>query len=305
MQQLEIEYPSEADEAGASPGPDIEEGSAPDFTAPEHAPDVPAWAEGPLQTSSPVKPGELPAVLPTSTVHQARLQLYQPTRRPQLCERIVTGPWGKATVRGKIGQVHADIIEAMCRHAEDHRVVPGTGHLQILVDPYKVRVSVGGGKAYSSDTLWKMMRELRETSVTLEVPAQKLKVLGGILDRVEEAGMQRFNPLTKEKRAMWRVTFDPAFAIMLRDDLKLHYDPAPLAKIDSGVVQAIARHVLTHRSSPKGGWLLDTLIELVGAGGESSVMRNRRREVRAGAAQLQALGICLQGDRVLTQDDEI
>src|SRR5690554_1146804 len=83
--------------------------------------------------------------LPTSTAHQARLQLYQPTRRPKWAERVIETPWGTATVRGKIGQVHADIVESICRHAEDHRIVAATGHLQVLVDPYKVRVSVGGG----------------------------------------------------------------------------------------------------------------------------------------------------------------
>lgn len=241
--------------------------------------------------------------IPTSTAHQARLQLYQPTRRPKLLERVIEGAWGTATVRGKIGQVHADIVEAICRHAEDHRIVAVTGHLQVLVDPYKVRVSVGGGTAYSRDTLWKMLRELRETSIILEVPAQKLKVLGGILDRVEESSATRLNPLTREARPLWRVTFDPAFALMLRNDLHLYYDPAPLAKIDSGVAQAIARHILTHRNVPTGGWLLDTLIQIVGAGHDSESIRNRRREVRNCKQQLAALGIIVQGDRVLIYDD--
>ena len=241
--------------------------------------------------------------IPTSTAHQARLQLYQPTRRPKLMERVIEGPWGTATVRGKIGQVHADIIEAICRHAEDHRILALTGHLQILVDPYKVRVSVGGGTAYSHDTLWKMLRELRETSIVLEVPAQKLKVLGGILDRVEESSATRLNPLTRVARPLWRVTFDPAFALMMRNDLHLYYDPTPLAKIDSGVAQAIARHILTHRNAPTGGWHLDTLIQVVGAGQSSESIRNRRREVRNCKNQLAALGIVVQDDRILLYDD--
>lgn len=247
-------------------------------------------------------PGLLKSI-PTSTAHQARLQLYQPTRRPKHMERVITAPWGTATVRGKIGQVHADIVEAICRNAEDHRIIPATGHLQVLVDPYKVRVSVGGGTAYSRDTLWKMLRELRETSIILDVPAQQLKVLGGILDRVEESPAKRINPLTQQARSLWRVTFDPAFAVMLREDLHLYYDPAPLAKIDSGVAQAIARHILTHRNAPTGGWQLDTLIQAVGAGNDSESIRNRRREVRNCKDQLATLGIMVQGDRVLVYDD--
>lgn len=236
--------------------------------------------------------------VPTSTAHQARLQLYQPTRRPQWMERVIATPWGTATVRGKIGQVHADIIEAICRHAEDHRTVAATGHLQILVDPYRVRVSVGGGTAYSKDTLWRMLTELREVSITLEVPSQGLKVLGGILDRVEESPATRINHLTKKPRQLWRVTLDPAFAAMLRDDLQLYYDPAPLAKIETGVAQAIARHILTHRDQPTGGWLIDNLIKAVGADGNSVTMRHRRREIRACAESLKTVGLIVEEDRI-------
>ena len=237
--------------------------------------------------------------LPTATAHQARLQLYQPTRRPTWQERVIETPWGTATVRGKIGQVHADIIEAICRHAEDHRVIPATGHMQILVDPYRVRVTVGGGKPYSRDTLWRMLTELRETSVTLEVPSRKLKILGGILDRVEESQATRLNRVTGGQRKLWRVTLDPAFAAMMRDDLQLFYDPAPLAKIETGVAQAIARHILTHREAPSGGWVIDNMIRAVGAGGDSVSMRHRRRELHASADSLKAVGIAIEDGRLV------
>lgn len=250
--------------------------------------------------------GEVFKHLPTSTAHQARLQLYQPTRRPIWMERIIETPWGTAKVRGKIGQVHADIIEAICRHAEDYRMVPVTGHMQVLVDPYKVRVTVGGGEAYSKSTLWQMLTELRECSITLEVPSSGLKVLGGILDRVEESQATRFNKLNGKQRHLWRVTFDPAFAGLLRCDLSLRYDPAPLCRIETGVAQAIARHILTHRDQPSGGWQLDKLIYLVGAGGDSVTMRNRRRDVHKSAATLLAVGIRIEGSRLMrAENDEV
>lgn len=242
--------------------------------------------------------------VPTTTAHQARLQLYQPTRRPKWQERVIETPWGRATVRGKIGQVHADIIEAICRHAEDHRIIAATGHMQILVDPYKVRVTVGGGKAYSNDTLWRMLTELRETSITLEVPSQHLKILGGILDRVEESSAQRMNRVTGKMRQLWRVTLDPAFAALLREDLQLHYDPAPLAKIETGVAQAIARHILTHRDQPVGGWLIDSLIKAVGADGDSVSMRHRRREIHASTDSLRTVGIVVDGNRIFREKTE-
>lgn len=236
--------------------------------------------------------------IPTTTAHQARLQLYQPTRRPEWQERVITTAWGSAKVRGKLGQVHADIVEAICRNAEDHRTVHATGHLQVLVDPYRVRKSVGGGTPYAKDTLWKMMTELREVSITLEIPAKNIRLIGGLLDSVVESPATRNNPLTGKPRQLWRVTFDPAFAAMLSGDLRLYYDPAPLAKIDTGVAQAIARHVLTHKDQPEGGWLVDTLINLVGAGGNSTTMRNRRRDLSKCTEALKSVGISVVGNRV-------
>lgn len=262
-----------------------------DIVVPSETPAVPAVV--PTQAVA-----EMLKQVPTSTAHQARLQLYQPTRRPQWLERVITTAWGRATVRGKIGQVHADIIEAICRYAEDHRIIPATGHMQILVDPYRVRVSVGGGKAYSKDTLWRMLTELREVSVVLEVPAQGIKILGGILDRVEESPATRVNRVNGKPRQLWRVTLDPAFAALLHEDLHMHYDPAPLAKIETGVAQAIARHILTHRDQPAGGWLIDTLIRAVGAEGGSDVMRNRRREIKSCADSLRSVGLVIEDDRI-------
>ncbi|WP_144267334.1 hypothetical protein [Comamonas thiooxydans] len=146
--------------------------------------------------------------------------------------------------------------------------------------------------------MWKMMTELREVSITLEIPSKNIRLIGGLLDRVEESPATRHNPLTGKSRQLWRVTFDPAFAAMLSGDLRLYYDPAPLAKIDTGVAQAIARHVLTHKDQPEGGWLVDTLINLVGAGGNSTTMRNRRRDLNKCTAALKEVGITVAGNRV-------
>lgn len=235
--------------------------------------------------------------LPTSTVHQSRLQLYQPTRRPVYLHREIETPWGMAKVNGKLGQVHADIIEAICRNTEDHRFIEQTGDLQVLVDPYKVRTSVGGGTAYSKDTLWRMMAELR--AVTIDLSGNDgSRYIGGILSAVEESPATRHNPLNGKTRQLWRITFQKAFVLLLRNDLHLYYNPAALAKIETGVAQAIARHILTHRDQPNGGWTLDGLIIAVGAGGDSKAMRNRRGEVRRDAHHLKTLNIVIAGDRV-------
>lgn len=245
---------------------------------------------------------ELLKKVPTTTVHQSRLQVFQPTRRPKDIERKILTAWGEAKISGKIGQVHADIIEAMCKNAKDHRVTD-TGQIQLLVDPHVVRKSVGGGKRYSGDTLWKMIQELRRTSIELSAPAQGVRVMGGIIDMVEES--IQVTSHNGEKRHLWRVTLNPAYAALLSGDLPLHYDPAPLAKINSGISQAIARHVMTHRDQPAGGWSLDKLIMAVGSGNTATELRNRRREVNQDAENLLRIGITVKDGRVFKEPESV
>ncbi len=245
---------------------------------------------------------ELLKKVPTTTVHQSRLQVFQPTRRPKDVERTILTPWGEAKISGKIGQVHADIIEAMCKNAKDHRVTD-TGQIQLLVDPYVVRKSVGGGKPYSGDTLWRMIQELRKTSIELSAPAQRIRVMGGVIDMVEES--IQVTSHNGEKRHLWRVTLSPAYAALVAGDLPLHYDPAPLAQIESGISQAVARHIMTHRDQPEGGWSLDNLIKAVGSGNTPVELRNRRREVNQDAENLLRLGITVRDGRVFKETGNV
>jgi hypothetical protein len=240
----------------------------------------------------------LGGALPTSTVHLSRLQVFQPTRRAVWQERNIETPWGRALVRGRIGQAHADVLESLCRYAEASRVVPDTSQLVLLVDPYKVRVTVGAGKAYSKTTLWRLLAELREASIMLEIPSLKIKMCGGILSSVVESTATRPNNLTKRDRSMWRVALEPSFALLMKKDLPLHYDPAPVAKLTAGIAQAVARHVFAHHESPEGGWLVDTLIQAVGAGANNAELRKRRMELKASREQLASLGIVIEDGRV-------
>lgn len=254
--------------------------------------------------SAKVSAALLGRLLPTSTAHQSRLQIFQPTRRPKWQERRIETPWGLATVRGCIGQVHADVLESLCRYAEASRVVPETGHLMLLVDPYKIRVTVGAGEAYSKTTFWRLLTELRKVSVMLDISSPQIKMLGGILSSVAGSTATRPNRLTPGRdRSMLRVTLEPSFALLMAEDHPFYYDPAPLAKLKCGIAQAVARHVLTHRESPQGGWLIDTLIQAVGAGGVNNAdLRKRRMELNARRELFAEIGIVIKDGRVTKTD---
>lgn len=236
--------------------------------------------------------------LPISTVHQSRLQIYQPTKKPRETKQTVETAWGSATVEGRIGQVHATLMESIFKHVEDKRT-SDTGSLQVLVDPYKVRTSTYGNKPGSHEQIWVMLKDLMKTLVEFDIPGQSRKDLGHILEHVTESPMERPNPLKPgESRKMWRITIAGAYMEWIGRDLALRYDPEPIARLTNGISQAVVRHAEGHKDQPPGGWYVDTLIKAVGAGKTSGAMRKRRSELKDDADGLKEIGYTIEDGRI-------
>ena len=172
--------------------------------------------------------------------------------------------------------------------------------IYIVVDPAKVRRTISPRGGYSGGGLGMLLREIMGAVVEAETP--RGRVLGHLVDEVVEAKARRRNPLAaggaSSERALMRVRIGAVAAALILADLHLHYDPQPIAALKSGTSQALARHVLTHSSEPRGGWTLDGLLVAVGITG-TQAMRDARRAVRRDAAGLAALGIGIDGDRVV------
>lgn len=239
---------------------------------------------------------------PTSTVHQSRLRVFEPTRRPRYCQRDITTPWGTASVTGKLGQGHADVLEAMCHELEDWRRTE-KGAIELLIDPYKLRKTANGGKLGSGTQVDVILFDLMQAILDIGIPKHGLRVRGHIIDEIVDSKVTKpshgFGKDRKqgEERHLSKVTLGRAFVGLVGGDLHLHYDPSPIAALQYGVSQAIARHIATHKTVPPGGWHLDTLIDAVGAG-EAGKLGNRRRELRKDAEGLRGLGILIEERRV-------
>lgn len=244
--------------------------------------------------------------LPTSTVHQSRLQLSQPTRRPKMLTRSIETPWGHGVVIGKYGQGHVDFVEAIFRNAERKRR-DDDGGIEIIVDPYKVRVTAGGGKKISWQQMQVIKIEVMQVVIDLRGNAFNKPITGHIIDQITEskikASSTRIDRIgdTSEGsgRWLWYVKLGPAFVRFIDEDLRLYYDPAPIARLNTGIAQAVARHVATHKHQPPGGWVLDELIRAVGGGGTSKSMWERRNEIKEDAKGLEVLGLIVDNNRLL------
>ncbi len=240
--------------------------------------------------------GKLRQKLPTSTVSPARIMLCQATQRPiyRTGERVTTS-WGWCKVTGRFGQRHQDIMDAFMWNAEGSREVDD-GKIELLVDPAKVRMTISDD-GYSHGRLKTLINEIMQVTVELKV-TNGLWAIGGLLDHVKESPATKPNPLTRGERNLWRVRLGSAFVQLLKNDLPLHYDPRPIARLRYGISQAISRHVLSHSLQPNGGWVLDGLIEAVAGKMSAGDQRNKRRDIRLDVQGLAGMGIVLDGERI-------
>ena len=238
-------------------------------------------------------------VVPTSTALQARVMIYQPSQRPQ--ER--KGQWmdtgfGRCRVTGRLGQRHADIVESMLYVAERRRDV-SDGGIELLVDPARLRRMLSDHQ-YSHDHILKLLTDLRAATVEIVTPELELRgdrIIGGLIDHVIPSPMTRRDPLSGGERNLWRVRLGVALVMLLERDLSLYYPLGPIARLQHGISQAVARHVLTHKHDPIGGWHLDTLIRAVcGESISSKEIINGRYRLKRDAADLRKLGIDIDAD---------
>ena len=241
-------------------------------------------------------------VAPTSTCAQARVRLYQPSQRPSVRE----GDWmetsfGRCRVTGRLGQRHADLLESILCNAEKRRDIEDGG-VELLVDPARVRKTISNSR-YSSGQIQKLLSELR--AATIEIETRELmhscdRIIGGLVDHVTPSStITRRDPLTGGERPLWIVRLGVALVMLLKHDLTLYYDPAPIARLTHGISQAVARHIHTHKHDPAGGWKTETLIRAVlGTTASNQTIRNARRRLRDDEKGLRKIGIEIDGDRM-------
>jgi hypothetical protein len=222
---------------------------------------------------------------------------------------MVPTSWGLIRIKARLGQQHADVLEAICYSHESKKNL-ADGSIKLKVDPAKVRRlsrqsgGVGYNVAGKSTTLQRIIDDLQQAIVEIIEPehlASQGQILGFVEKAVRSDGTEitRPDPLTGKVRPMWSVTLGPVLSRLVEADIWLGYNPAPIARLRHGISQAVARHILTHKGAPAGGWRLDGLIETVAGKLNHQQLRDRRRELREDAGLLkETLGIIVEGDRI-------
>lgn len=240
--------------------------------------------------------------VPASTAYQARLMIFQPTRRPRELAQLIQTAWGKHRVKGRLGQQHADVLEAILHSGtKPRRLGDDDDRIKILVDPAEVRRK----SRQDGTTLQRVLDDLMQAIIQIIEP-DHLAGIGHLIDHIDWARRPSGAFIVKAppggavicERRQWRVDLGKMLCRLVDSDLWISRDPYPIAAMRHGISQAVARHVLSHKVSPKGGWRLDGLIASVAGPLSAQQQRNRRREIHQDVEALLRLGINLHDGRV-------
>lgn len=238
-----------------------------------------------------------PLFTPRVPAHAARLGFFLPTLRPTVrAGELESGPWGEVSVVGRLGQRHGVVLDSMVMTARDrHR--RRDGRLELLVDPARIRRMLSDHQ-YCGGQLDLLVDELMQATVQWRANPEHFPGVcgaGHIIDACAWSTETAYDPQTKDKRRLWRVTLGASWVASARHDQPLAYPVAPTARLRYGVSQAVARLMLTHK--PGYDIWLDTVLRQLRIA-DGPALRKARYRVRADAAALKGLGVVVDDGRV-------
>lgn len=235
-------------------------------------------------------------VAPTTTLLPARLAIYQPSRRPrELRSHKLVTQWGCVTIeKARLGQCHADVMEAIFTCAEQRRDT--RDGVDLLIDPAKVLRLSG----QDSKHLKELIIDLQTAVISIETKEGNVDVQGQILQNIFKSKANfKPNPLDwNNPRPMWIVKVGVVYTRLLMDDLPLNYNPQPISECKGGIAQAIIRLLLTQRNAPNGGgWFVDGLLNIIFGGHLRTAQEfaTARQSLKKDETTLNKLGFELSG----------
>lgn len=255
------------------------------------------------------------AAKPTTTVLLPRLPVFLPTFRPATrAGDWIDTPAGRVKVRGRLGQRHETLLEAICRYYTKRHIIDGepAPEVDVLVDPADLRRALAGrsGGWYSHAQMLSLMRDLRDTEIEIDTVRRGAHIVvhGSLIAHfVEYRPVAMRNPLGGERHPL-QVRLGVGYTILVGVDIHRFWDPTVFRTLRTGAAQALARWCWSQDRghTPRGGWKLDTIITATSPVALTPIaMRHRRREIRADRDALAVLGIVVTKDSRIEYDGRL
>lgn len=248
-----------------------------------------------------------------TTVHQARAGLAQPTRRPVMKSISVSTPWGSATLCGRIGQAHVDLLECAMETSISHGE-NRAGRLCVVIDPQKLRTAMSKGRArVSYAQIRKLLKEWRAAEIeelTIRLFPDFRIVTASVISEVwyRDVGKVPGNAVgrgikghQRAERELWMIEFSHAWTLLWKTDLPLSYGDKlqHIVAMRHGVSQAVARFMLSHKDGARYG--INSVLDHLQVGKEWR--RDRRTEIQADEDLMNLAGIRIVGDHLIVGEE--
>lgn len=223
--------------------------------------------------------------LVTST-DACRVLFFQPTRRPRWITVAASGPWGAATVTGRLGQQHRDVLDLAMDLREGWRRT-SEGDVVIIIDSARLRAELGWN-SWAYHQILDTLRDLRTAEISTALAGWPPDCTG-IVTRIAESlntppprragsrarGVREWeppmDPSLPRGGMMWEITISQGWLGLIRR-LQTRY-PRVVTNMRYGVSQAVTRLMLSHR--PGTHYRIDTVLDVL-----RIEHRRRRRAIR-------------------------
>lgn len=223
-----------------------------------------------------------------------RIPIFAPTRRPMSVKSfMVSTSWGSATITGRLGQQHRDLLDA-ARMVAEREEETDDGRIHLLVDPAKLRSAIGG-ESINTNLIKSWLIDLMQAIVEVKINNPDIVVTGGLISEVVDATVEP--PKTRagafrEGRRYLRISFGTGWSKLISSDYSTHYPIRQVVSLKHGFSQAVARFCWSHHNVNES---ISSLAEKLAASGR---IRDLRRNIHDDVDGLAKIGIDVDGDKI-------
>jgi hypothetical protein len=233
-----------------------------------------------------------------------RLPVFSPTLKPRFEERYHENIYGKVFVIGKLGQDHKNLLETILykrKVYKSYKDEEGNRCFDVLFDEYEVRRYLSRGSAYSKERYAELIEDMKRAYVKIET--KELTVEGKLIADKTFSGI--YNKKTKSNLPNLRngkiyyavLKLGNVANLLINKELRFTYDPKPILLLKSGISQALARFLKTHRHHPATGYHLKELVANLTENVEGQNWRNIKRFLKKDTEGLKAIGVMIDFKR--------
>jgi hypothetical protein len=243
-----------------------------------------------------------------ATVTQNRTPMFEPSNKPKSATRTYEGKYGKynkLTIEGRLGQTHKTLLETILWKKELYDYIYAEQisgdkiikikYLKVLYDREKIRKYLSQSKKYSWQGYEELLKDMMGTIITLEKEGERVRspLVIDLYDSPTTKPTHSKSPIIPKETSLTTIVFGSVITTLIDTELKFIYDPKPIAQLNSGISQAIARFLKTHKSHPRAGYNLRQLVKHLGCPTEGTGWRNIKRAIKQDIEQLEAIGIAI------------